>query len=286
MGCCFSKQEIEKKANDKEKALKKPRWDPPPPPPEEEKVKEVLSETPKAKPKPRPNPPPAPSSPVLKPVQKETAKDELEKKPKLKPKPSEIPPSDDRSEQPQPSDDACSLSEVSNATSVTTTRERDREEISTTSAATSLPRIPRGNANGYNRKSYSGELVGGSRRERSSPAVVTGVGCRSGRTSPGPPLRNRSFSGNGNGVKRDVGERSGRRSLSPGAKRREVVGSGVHGEKLGVNRGVPVRRVPPLPPNKAAAAAAAQLSEGDGLGTEGKESLENPSVSLECFIFL
>jgi hypothetical protein len=284
MGCCCSKQEIEDKETEKEKALKKQRWDPPPPPPEEEKVKEVLSETPKAKPKPKPSPPLAPSSPVLKPVEKETAKDELEKKPKPKPKPNEIPPSDDRSEQPQPSDDACSLSEVSNATSVTT-RERDREEISTTSATSSLPRIPRGNANGYNR-SYSGELVrGGSRRER-SPAVVSGVGCRSGRTSPGPPSRNRSFSGNRNGVKRDVGERSGRRSLSPGAKRREVVGPGVPGEKLGVNRGVPIRRVPPLPANKAVAATA-QLSEGgDGPGTEGEESFENPSVSLECFIFL
>lgn len=283
MGCCCSKQEIAEKENEKEKALKNPRWDPPPPPPEEEKVKEVLSETPKAKPK----PPPAPSSPVLKPVEKETGKDELEKKPK--PKLSEIPMSDDRSEQPQPSDDACSLSEVSNATSVTTTtreRERDREEISTAATASSLPRIPRAYGNAYNRRSYSGELVrGGSRRERSSPAVVTGVGCRSGRTSPGPPSRNRSFSGNANGVKRDLGERSGRRSLSPGAKRREVAGPGVPGEKLGVNRGVPIRRVPPLPPNKAAAAA--QLSEvGGGPGTEGKESLENPSVSLECFIFL
>ncbi|XP_078149269.1 uncharacterized protein LOC144544603 [Carex rostrata] len=282
MGCCCSKKEAEEKENEKEKALKKPRWDPPPPPPEEETVKEVLSETPKTKPKLKPKPPPAPSSPVHKPEGKETSKDELEKN--LKPKPSEIPPSDDRSEQPQPSDDACSLSEAtSNATSVTT-REREREEISTTTATSSIPRIPRGNANGYNRRSYSGELVGGARRERSSPAVVAGLGCRSGRSSPGPPLRNnRSLSGHGNGVKRDLGERSGRRSLSPGAKRREVAGTSGPGERLGANRGVPIRRVPPLLPNK----AVPQLSEvGGGPGNEGKESLDNPSVSLECFIFL
>lgn len=292
MGCCCSKNEAEEK--EKEKAPRKPRWDPPPPPPEEETVKEVLSETPRAKPKPKPKSPPPPSSPVLKPDHDELVKVGLEKKPKPKPKASEIPPSDDRSEQPQPSDDACSLSEVtSNATSATT-KERERDEISTAATST-LPRIPRNYPNGNYRRSYSGELVGGgTRRERSSPAVVAGVGCRSGRSSPAPPMRNsRSINGSGNGVKRDAGERSGRRSLSPGAKRREVMGPGGPGEKFGANRGLPLKRVPPLPvpPHKLV-----QLSEGGvpganagpgpSPGAEGKESLENPSVSLECFIFL
>lgn len=112
------------------------------------------------------------------------------------------------------------------------------------------------------KRSFSGELS--CKRER---CVAGGGGGRLRKVD------GRVMSARETGIKsRDLGERSGRRSVSPASK--QSAGGG-QCRSMSAPRTSPRR----LPPKKAQDAGG-----GEGLGA--KESLENPLVSLECFIFL
>ncbi|KAJ0987783.1 hypothetical protein J5N97_006139 [Dioscorea zingiberensis] len=121
---------------------------------------------------------------------------------------------------------------------------------------------PRSPAKLQKKRSFSGELS--CKRERCAAGVAGGrLRKADGRTMSARETGLRS---------RDLGERSGRRSMSPAAKQRA---GGGQCRSLSAPRSSP-RRVPPK---------RAHDAQGGG-GLEAKESLENPSVSLECFIFL
>ncbi|KAF8722025.1 hypothetical protein HU200_022650 [Digitaria exilis] len=149
-------------------------------------------------------------------------------------------------------------------------------------------------------------------RRREQPAVVSGIGCRSGRFSPSAARRaaesaavrrthsareadmalpssmtKRSLTAAINGgmlSRRDAGERSGRRSDSPTAGRRAPASPM---RKAGREHGTPERtrprardgdEQPPLPEAAAGGGEHKKVEEG-ALG-------QNPSVAMECFIFL
>jgi hypothetical protein len=181
---------------------------------------------------------------------------------------------------------------------------------------------------------------------REHPAVVSGIGCRSGRFSPSAarraaesavrrthsareadmalPSSKRSLSlsafaingnghGHGAGVAlsgrergRDPGERSGRRSVSPATRRRAPASpspSAVHRPASPVRKaaakehGTPERGSRParvIRDGGPDAERAALLGGGVGAeqrtklaeGEEGALGHQNPSVAMECFIFL
>ncbi|PWZ21474.1 hypothetical protein Zm00014a_042737 [Zea mays] len=178
---------------------------------------------------------------------------------------------------------------------------------------------------------------------REHPAVVSGIGCRSGRFSPSAarraaesavrrthsareadmalPSSKRSLSlsafainGNGNGhgagvalSGRDPGERSGQRSVSPATRRRAPASpshSAVHRPASPVRKaaakehgGTPERGSRParvIRDGGPDAERAALLGGGVGAeqrtklaeGEEGALGHQNPSVAMECFIFL
>ncbi|KAK1327092.1 hypothetical protein QJS10_CPA01g02325 [Acorus calamus] len=254
MGCCFSKK----------KDRRIPADAPPPPeseanaPPVEETVKEVLSETPKLSSAPPPRDCVKRSAAVL-------ISDER---------------SDDASE-------ICSLSEsVSTAATMTTEKAEELERFREWRAE----RRSASPAKAQRKRSLSGEFPGGMRRDRG--------GGGGGRYSPSPsrraekPLSGREAvqaarsRGGGavvaaNGVRRDPGERSGRRSASPANGRAAADPKGL-GRSSSSRRGMASPRRAPLPE-----------PEDGGWGVEkaafpaaANELLENPLVSLECFIFL
>ena len=217
------------------------------PPPEEETVKEVLSETPKWKPKFD--------------AEKPTEAQVTDEKEKLFIKPEEI-------------------SEVSEVCSVS-------ESVSTLADEESRQRVNGSPTKVRKARSFSGEL--GTRRERTagkSPA-------RRAEQSPG-----RRNAGSvrvvqmGNGVsgnqprRRDAGENSGRRSRSPATRTDSGAARSI------VGRSPSARRTNQSPARVRAAAAESGGRKLENSNMEGKwpssanESLENPLVSLECFIFL
>ncbi|XP_040375735.1 serine/arginine repetitive matrix protein 1-like [Oryza brachyantha] len=281
MGCCFSKKRRKHLAGAAvfSRHCKLEDSDPPPPPlPEEEKVKEVLSETPSAK-----------VRPEAKPVANVAVLEEPEVE-KLVPKPR--------------ADAEATVSDLGSCMSLATD---DRSEAaSESSVATSSVAGPERSPGKPARKrpvSVSGEL-GHARSRRDRAVAAYGVRSRSARASPSPPPR------------REQRDRSVRRSPSPAAKRTpEHRRAASPAASLQRKPPVPVRpsprRVqeappppvaplpaPPLPqaedddavtadgePSIADAASAGGDGQGNGDG-EGKESLDNPLVSLECFIFL
>ncbi|POO03645.1 hypothetical protein TorRG33x02_008500 [Trema orientale] len=264
----------------------------PPPSAEEETVKEVLSET--ARPK---------TSPI--PKLEEETKDEESKIPKPRPvllpiiklhdekieKTAPFNPSTAAAEEISEVSEICSLSEsVSAATTIT---RDDDEEVG-------LRVNYRSPMKGTRNRSYSGDL-GAAKRERT-------VGMSPTRRSNQSPGRR-----NGNGVgsvrlvqgrepgqammarrglrttehlqpqRRDSGEGSARRSRSPATR------SGAVGRSPSARRSA-------KSPGRAASGPidGSNRRVTEDLGLEGKwpptsttdESLENPLVSLECFIFL
>lgn len=293
MGCCVSKKCDESPGAVGEAARRRSEArDPPPPPPEEETVKEVLSETPKAKPRPRPRR-----------VAASAGQEAGETVAKAKGGGARVKDGGGgrarRAAGPARSGPSCdSKSEVASESSAATTAvgpERSPAKAVARRRAAAAP----------------GEPARGARRDRgdASPAPGAGrAGGGSGRASPSPPTPPR---------RRDTtGERPGRRSPSPAAKRMQEqrrAGAGAATATPATQRKPPVparpcsraspRRgqeapaapqlsppaqpvVPPSPQpqplleeNGAATAAVA----GDG---EGNESLDNPLVAMECFIFL
>lgn len=273
MGACFSRK---KGRRPLPSGFAEGCRDPPPEPeaPQEETVKEVLSETPKLK------APRLPKEEDLE-IEKEGGNEIVR---------------DDRSEG---TSEVCSVSEgFSISTSVTEVTGEERP------MPASLVKFQQ------NRSSSSGEIQ--LKRERTSGSIAA-VGCRSGRSSPSP-TRRREGGGRmcsardastapksrGNALCRDPGERSGRRSVSPVAK--PTVG----GQRKGALAARANGRSSPLRFAGCGAVEGCRFAGGGGGGGGGKrkieqdmvecggsggmigskESLENPLVSLECFIFL
>lgn len=240
---------------------------PPPAPEEEETVKEVLSETPISK------PPPPPSQITTTNPNPDIKIKKNEPINLSKPTEQELTAVSEISE----ASEFCSFS---GSFSTTTLNEKDDGEVTQRMGPRSPAKTPR-------KCTYSGEV----RKERGPTRSKRGGGggqlVRSsrpavqGRTNTTPHRRN---VGPTNGVvRRDTGEVSSRRSRSP-APRGERGGPGKSlGQKCVTGSGVtgqascksPVRKVEKVE------------KENDGvLGENGNESLDNPLVSLECFIFL
>ncbi|KAK8954231.1 hypothetical protein KSP39_PZI001910 [Platanthera zijinensis] len=263
------------------------RRGPPPEPeaPQEETVKEVLSETPKPK-------PPRPSKEEEIGIEKQGDNNGIALT------------GDGRDDRSEVTSEVCSVSEsLSVSTAVT---EITAEERQPSASPVKFQR---------KRSSSSSDIL--IRKEKITGSVAA-VGCRSGRSSPSPAKRRegggagRSGSAReasiasksrgsvvGNALCRDPGDRSGRRSLSPAVKRaaagqcrsasattrptgrssprRVAAGGVVDGARFGGG-------------GRWMAQDEAECGVGGGrrsaAGSGGKETLENPLVSLECFIFL
>ncbi|XP_051226212.1 uncharacterized protein [Lolium perenne] len=275
MGCCFSKKR--KKHPDGSAAHLPGRYRPEdrdPPSPEEEKVKEVLSETPSAKPAADP-----------KPVANAVAVEEQEVVLKVK-----------------ASGDAAASDLGSCLSLATDERSEAASESSVATSSVAGPERSPGKP-AVRRRPVSGELA---RRDRAGPVAAYGVRSRSCRASPSPPPR-----------REPARDRSVRRSPSPAAKRPPTTE-----QHRPASPAAPLQRKPPVPSRRASphrardapppppppppplspppqpeedAVAEDRVAEdnasGNGQGHgdsdgEGKESLENPLVSMECFIFL
>ncbi|KAK7302728.1 hypothetical protein RJT34_13624 [Clitoria ternatea] len=230
------------------------------PPPEEETVKEVLSETPKWKP---------------------TLANFEAEKPKCFVK------FDERVERKveQPLNKAEEISEVSEVCSLS-------ESVSTTTITEeeSRQRVNRSPGNLQKNRSFYGDA--GSRRERTvgkSPARRTEQSP--GRRNVGSVRIVQSRDQMGNGVtrnparRRDTGDNSGRRSMSPATRTgnvetRPVVGRSPSAKKMNQSPGRVRATVP----------ESGRKKENSNMESKWassvNESLENPLVSLECFIFL
>ncbi|KAG6416577.1 hypothetical protein SASPL_124010 [Salvia splendens] len=260
MGCCISTN----KSNPSHKTGHIPSSatihgivskSPPPSHPlaEDETVKEVLSETPKP-PIPIPNfhskheSPFIKSAPLLKNKERHAA---VGIKPQFT--------ADDLSEA---SEICSSLSESVSATTSVTDRRAELRELRQRSPARSRSRL------------FSGEL----HREKM-------VGRSPARRSEPSPGRARPVPASGYGRRRDTGESSGRRSRSP-----------VTRADPGLGRAQSARRRTGKSPGRVAPGSAEKIRKLDGGNESGgskwpptngsNESLENPLVSLECFIFL
>ncbi|XP_037448924.1 proline-rich proteoglycan 2-like [Triticum dicoccoides] len=269
MGCCVSKKRGEPPgAADGGKAVEARDL----PPPEEEKVKEVLSETPRVKPPPRPRRV-AGGAVVAPSAEKARAKDGGTARAK----------------------DGRGVGRPARSV------EEKSEAASESSAATTVAGPERSPSSKPPRCRQGRPAPGGeprrARRDRDHGAATPGG---RGRASPSPPPPRRD---------------PGRRSPSPAAKRaqdqrRDAAGSASCAQR---KPPVPARPTPPRaqeapakphlhgPPTQCASPPTPQAPEqedtstpqgsdgdaaaGDGEG-EGKESLENPLVSMECFIFL
>ncbi|KAI3456285.1 hypothetical protein Pfo_012948 [Paulownia fortunei] len=128
----------------------------------------------------------------------------------------------------------------------------------------------------YKNRSFSGEV----KREKT-------VGRSPGRRSEPSPSRVRPGTGSGYGRRRDSGESSGRRSRSP------VTRTESGPSKTGLVRSQSARKTGKSPARVGSGLGERirKLDEGKDDGDKkwpptSNESLENPLVSLECFIFL
>ncbi|CAL4947122.1 unnamed protein product [Urochloa decumbens] len=283
MGCCFSKKRRSRLAPGGRRCEPEDRD---PPSPEEETVKEVLSETPSAKPRAEPKPVANAAPPA---AEEERG---AEKATKVR----------------EYSADDAAASDLGSCVSLSLATDERSEAASESSVATSSVAGPdrspgRKPPPARTRRHAVSADLGPARRERDRAAAAAasyGVRSRSARASPSPPPRH---------APRD---RSVRRSPSPAAKR-----SSSEHRRLAA----PAQRKPPVParpsgrvsprrsqdpapppvspppsqsqPEDDEVTAASEQSipdaGGDGQGGrdgDGKESLDNPLVSLECFIFL
>ncbi|GMH05414.1 hypothetical protein Nepgr_007254 [Nepenthes gracilis] len=275
--------------DDQREQMKKPQCENPitsksPPRAEEETVKEVLSETPKR------------VSETFKVSNNgEDPRDlkTLQKKPTYD-GPTKEKPSSDRptSENKSPEvlsatttpEDISELSEISESLSATVSEKREYHFRQG------------GNDNGEVRKGYSGSPA---RLCRNADLAVKreSISGKSPARKPNPSPRRRTESTPSSGVGRDsghglmrrgLGEKSGRRSRSP-ANRNETSG----GSRSSLGRSPSVRKTAPSPgrvsliqPEGGRKTEEIGKEKENRWSTTPNESLENPLVSLECFIFL
>ncbi|KAF3451537.1 hypothetical protein FNV43_RR07632 [Rhamnella rubrinervis] len=302
MGCCVS-------TNSKSSALgpqkyqhslvgsQRPRSDAiesraPPPSAEEETVKEVLSETPRPK---TPSPLPVQHMPIFKPEELDY---EAEEKRSHKPVFYKITQDEEEEtekkmpisntvEEVSEMSEICSLSESVSTTTIT----RDDDEEVRQRVNRSPMKLPKN-------RSFSGDL--GARRDRvvgksptrrsdQSPGRRNGNGVGSVRLvqnrEPGQPMARRALRSEPR--RREPGESSARRSRSPAITRTDGVAT-----RSAVGRSPSARRSGKSPGRTAAVSTESSRRATEESSVEGNwptttnESLENPLVSLECFIFL
>ncbi|KAJ1410708.1 hypothetical protein SESBI_21730 [Sesbania bispinosa] len=242
----------------------------PQPPLEEESVKEVLSETPISKPQQVPilTPETKTQMPIVQPRKSPINKASLE----------------EASEEASLVSGTCSISESFSTITTATVPEMREDE------ATSKPRSardgtwnrnrPRSDASRKRSHTVDGNGIGGRERRSKSPARLPEIPTEKKVLVSSRSVRRREF----DQVRRDPGEGSGRRSRSPSYTRTVSAGAGRSQLKPTGGAG---RRLP-------AAAKGVEKENGwsenvvgernDGVSME--ESLENPHISLECFIFL
>ncbi|KDP24174.1 hypothetical protein JCGZ_25831 [Jatropha curcas] len=257
---------------------------PPPPSLEEETVKEVLSETP------IPKPPQTQTTPL---TQQKIAETPTVQEPKSQPqtftnnkriKEEKDEEEVERTPEVSQASELCSLDTYSTATTATTTTttvtEIREDEV------TSKKRVNRSPAKVPRKRPYNGERERGpklpARMERPPVKRELSGQARSGQ-------RNNVGSSR---VGRDLGERSGRRSRSPatrtsasGALKGRAGGSPwkLNGKSLTAKSGDK-----PVEEGEGSEGKKVEKSENDNVSMQqqGNESLDNPLVSLECFIFL
>ncbi|KAK9936308.1 hypothetical protein M0R45_013156 [Rubus argutus] len=295
MGCCLSST-----ANDKSSASDPPKCQHfqrsdesrAPPPVDEETVKEVLSETPRPK--------------LVEPVFEE--KLERIEEPKRAQEPvfeeklkleeveqweKSIPICSNGGGEISEASEICSLSESVSATTVT--RDEDEEVYQRVNNNRGSPmKLPNNQRDGFGPRREH-RVVGKSptRRTESSPGRRYGpnggsIGSvRSGQQHP-QPMGSRRGGPRAESNRRDPGESSGRRSRSPAT--RITDGGGVNRSNVG--RSPSARRsgrYPGRTPVGPVESSTRRIAEEPKM-EEGKwpahESLDNPLVSLECFIFL
>ncbi|PIA40788.1 hypothetical protein AQUCO_02400095v1 [Aquilegia coerulea] len=318
MGCCFSKSHGFNNTPPPLTHRQFTECDPPPPPRfkpplspvfEEETVKEVLSETPKPKPIiPIPKSQLKPKTQTLlkieeeEQVAEEEEEEEEEKQNKIptttsviKPSVSKIEEEEEKkennatySEEISEVSEICSLSESISTTTITEKKEDEDGEV------IQPPRVQRSPAKVLRKRSIPGDFVGKHERGCKSPA-------RRLNPSPGRRIENnnlemgqtqttrRRLSENNNNnsrvMRRDLGERSGRRSRSPATR----ANSGT--TRAGIGRS-PSRKAPRSPARVPAITTPEtswkekEEEETKDANNSTNESIENPLVSLECFIFL
>lgn len=247
------------------------RRSPPPLPVEEETVKEVLSETPISK----------PQVSVLE-EQRKTQMNAIEIEPlvdndesfgKAKPESVVEKPEEEVSEMASQLSEICSVSESFS----TTTSVAEKREDEATSKRLNRPL----SSNAPRKRPYTVDTAGGRERRAKSPAR---------RPEPSPEKKTKKIQVRGResgqvatrkvnvgpmGVRRDSGERSGRRSRSPSTRPVSAVGGGRSQVKPPPAKGVEEKR-----------GSEKVLEKNDDVSEEVQESLENPHVSMECFIFL
>ncbi|XP_045802919.1 uncharacterized protein LOC123896592 [Trifolium pratense] len=278
MGCCISTPKDDQNTlKTQQNTTQEPKCIAPPPQPkspplivEEEFVKEILfeTETPISKPQ---------QVPILTQETKtqmqnmETTKDPIINKPLEEP-----------SEEVSIISETCSVGESYSTTTTTTVPETREDEV------TSKRRIREGSRNrnrnrnhsdGSRKRSYAGERsrIGGREQRRSkSPARVPEIPPEK-KVVVGSRLdRRREFSDK---VRRDSGEVFRRRSRSPSCQRTVGSSNTCRSELRQMDRAG--RRFPP--PGKCENEEVV-VERNDGVLME--ESIMNPHVSLECFIFL
>lgn len=284
MGCCVSTPTITKSSAKNLPYFSKRNPTPPPPShpfveEEEESVKEVLSETPSLPPK-KPTIVTARHQNHDHPTKFESLlpnipinSDEKFKQPILVLNPGEV------------SEEASSDigRSVSMATCDTEKKNDDHDDVRNDNRQRSF----------RHRSSYGDsrrERVGGkspSKRSEFSPVRVRSGSCMDA-----------SGSGANNGRRRDCGERSGRRSRSPatrtdgdGAKMdlvrsRSAGKTGKSPGRVKSEVGDRIRKVEDSNTTNFRCSSNRESRENKWLPTSSNESLENPLVSLECFIFL
>ncbi|KAK9714733.1 hypothetical protein RND81_06G115700 [Saponaria officinalis] len=283
MGCCLSTLEENKKISIEKTPQFSSCVSKSPPRPEEETVKEVLSETPKPKPKPKPDP-----KPVLEPELNVPENGEEPKKPNILVSPKKpildqklpildqklsflekkLPTLDKNTPEEEISEvsELCSLSEsISNTT-------LDEHHPNAVKDSATSSRVYR--SQGQNRHFHTNNNINNTQSRNNhgrSPAR---------RADPSPPRRRYPGPGPGSGP----AQLSGRRSRSPAA--RANVGRSPSGRRAGPSPGR-VRMVGGPEGVRKVEEESVSVSRKESESEEGvNESLENPLVSLECFIFL
>lgn len=241
---------------------------------EEESVKEVLSETPIWRPQQEPN------------------KTMLEKKTHLPATVLQVE-AKELSEASQISEtcgisESFSLSTTTTTTTITEVRDEDEAISKRKREAGSRARLNGSQVSMRRKRPNSGELpsrrergpMAPSNRQETSSDKRNRVEARSVRGREAGQMRTMQRTVRSAGARRDIGEMSSRRSRSPATR-----------TASGVNRGGMGRN-----PSKATELAGDRSMGVESGGTKedlndsvlqvGNESLENPLVSLECFIFL